>query len=165
LFELRLRHHRVERWLGIRAFPAIAGPYAVTPVHFFDSSLIRHAFFERECSLRSVRRRLRMEERQSRSYRDQDEVSCRCAKKETNQGAQVKEGISGNRFLLHCKWVMRGAPRSWMPDRCQCFSFISGFFCLSCSESHAGVNEIGYAGDTSAATVTGIADPGYHAHL
>jgi hypothetical protein len=26
-------------------------------------------------------------------------------------------------------------------------------------------NEIGYAGDTSVATVTGIADPGYNVHL
>ncbi|PYJ66664.1 MAG: hypothetical protein DME78_04100 [Verrucomicrobia bacterium] len=84
LFQLCLRHHRIERWLGIRALPAIAGPDTVTPVHVFDCALIRHTFFEGKSRSRGIRRRLGMEERQSRSNRDQNETSCRCAKEETN---------------------------------------------------------------------------------
>jgi hypothetical protein len=43
-FDLRLRHHGVERWLGIRS---LFGPDAMTPVNFFDCSLIRYAFCKR----------------------------------------------------------------------------------------------------------------------
>ena len=45
LFHLRLRHHRIERWLGIGS---LFGPDAVTPVNFLDRSLISYAFCERE---------------------------------------------------------------------------------------------------------------------
>src|SRR4029450_561236 len=88
----------------------------VSSVNFFDSSLLRDAFFECERPLRSGRRRLRTKERQSRSNRDQNEASCHCAKKETEQSAQIKEGGLASGFLLHCRSAMWGAPRSWMPD-------------------------------------------------
>jgi hypothetical protein len=39
LFQLRFRHHRIERWLGIGA---LFGPDAVTPVNILDGSLIFH---------------------------------------------------------------------------------------------------------------------------
>ena len=41
LFELRLRHHCIERWLGIRA---VFRPDAVIPVNLLDRSLISYAF-------------------------------------------------------------------------------------------------------------------------
>ena len=54
-----------------------------------------------------------------------------------------------------------GAPRSWKPSRCQLFSFFSGFFsALATVAAARATNEIGYAGDTSAATVTVITDSG-----
>jgi hypothetical protein len=54
LFELRFRHYRIQRWLGIGA---IFWPDPVTPVNFFDRSLICDALGEcersfRNCSLR-----------------------------------------------------------------------------------------------------------------
>jgi len=54
---------------------------------------------------------------------------------------------------------MWGAPRSWVRDTCQCFSFFPGFSALAVVAALA-TNEIGYAGDTSAATVTLITYPG-----
>jgi hypothetical protein len=47
VFQLRLRHHRIERWLAIRA---IFWPDPVTPVNFFNRSLICDALLKRECS-------------------------------------------------------------------------------------------------------------------
>jgi hypothetical protein len=58
---------------------------------------------------------------------------------------------------------MWGVPRSWMPGRCQHFSFISEFSALAIVAAKLEMNEIGYAGDTPAATVSGITDPGYQA--
>ena len=51
LLDLRLRHHGVERWLGIRALPAAAGPDAMTPVNLFDSPLIRDTLGEAQASV------------------------------------------------------------------------------------------------------------------
>jgi hypothetical protein len=51
LFELRLRDHRIQRRLGIRVLPAIAGPDTVTPVNVLDRSLISDAFRERQSPL------------------------------------------------------------------------------------------------------------------
>ena len=58
-----------------------------------------------------------------------------------------------------------GRPGSGYAKGCQRFSFISRFFRLSCSGSQLAANEIDYAGDTPAAIVTWITDPGYNAHL
>jgi hypothetical protein len=41
----------------------------------------------------------------------------------------------------------------------------SEFSALTVVAAALATNEIGYAGDTSVATVTGIADPGYNADL
>jgi hypothetical protein len=43
--KLRLRHHCIERRLGIRAF---FRPDTVTPVNAFNCSLMSHAFCERQ---------------------------------------------------------------------------------------------------------------------
>jgi hypothetical protein len=97
-FKLCLRHHRIERQLGIGA---LFWPDAMAPVNFLNGSLIRHAFFERKRSLGSVQRRLRMKERQSRSNRDQNEANCRYAKEEKDCGAQIKEaGLASGSFAL-----------------------------------------------------------------
>ena len=42
LFQLRLRHHRIKGWLGIGA---IFWPDAVTPINFFDRSLISYTLY------------------------------------------------------------------------------------------------------------------------
>jgi hypothetical protein len=42
-----LRHHGIERWLGIRTLPATAGPDAVTPVNILNRSLVGHALCKR----------------------------------------------------------------------------------------------------------------------
>ena len=105
-----------------------------------------------------------MEKRQSRSYWDQNEASCRCAKKKNHQSTRIKKGGFGSGFLLHNKWVV-GAPRSWTRDGCQCFSYCSDYSALAVVRAALAANEIDYAGDTPAAIVTGIADPGYNAHL
>jgi hypothetical protein len=62
LFELRLRHHRIQRRLGIRVLPAIAGPDPVTPVNVLDRSLIGHTLCKGQRSLGPVRRRFGTEE-------------------------------------------------------------------------------------------------------
>jgi hypothetical protein len=70
----------------------------MAPVNVLNSSLIRQEFFERERSLGSVQRRLRMKERQSRSNRDQNEANCRYAKEEKACAGQIKEAGLG-------KWI------------------------------------------------------------
>jgi hypothetical protein len=104
----------------------------VTPVNFLNRSLIRHTFLECEShgrGMRSVRRRLRMEEYQSRPCRDHDEASCGYAKKESDKGAQIKEARAASGFLLHCRWMNFEPPLvAQMPDECQTFSCLSGVF-------------------------------------
>jgi hypothetical protein len=43
VFQLRLRHHRIERWLGLWI---LLRPDSVTPINFFNRSLIGHALGE-----------------------------------------------------------------------------------------------------------------------
>jgi hypothetical protein len=62
LFELRLRDHRVQRWLGIRVLPAAAGPEPVTPVNVLDRSLIGYALYKRQRSFRNLRWRFGAED-------------------------------------------------------------------------------------------------------
>jgi hypothetical protein len=45
------------------------------------------------------------------------------------------------------------------------FHLFPDSFALVIMTAALATNEIGYAGDTPAATVTGITDPGYHAEL
>jgi hypothetical protein len=52
LLQLRLRHHRIERWLGIGA---IFWPDAVTPINFFNRSLISYTLYKRQRSFRNLR--------------------------------------------------------------------------------------------------------------
>jgi hypothetical protein len=59
---------------------------------------------------------------------------------------------------------MWGARRSWVRNGCQCFSYCSDYSALAVAAALA-ANEIDYAGDTPAAIVTGITDPGYNAPL
>jgi hypothetical protein len=59
LFELRLRDHRIQRWLGIGI---VFWPDPVTPVNVLDRSLISDAFRERQSPLENFRGRLRAEE-------------------------------------------------------------------------------------------------------
>src|SRR5205807_30698 len=47
LFQLLLRHHCIERRLGVSI---LFWPDAMTPVNVFDSALIRHAFFKSQRS-------------------------------------------------------------------------------------------------------------------
>ena len=57
LLDLRLRHHGIERWLGIGSLPAVAGPDAVSPVNFFNRSLISYALCKsqsRDCGMRTA---------------------------------------------------------------------------------------------------------------
>src|SRR5258708_38718144 len=96
----------------------------MTTVNFFDGTLIGDALLECEFFSRSVRRRVRM----SRCYRDQNEASCRCAKKKNHQSARIKKAGAGRGFFFHCKWVMWDAPRSEVRDACQSFKTLSGFF-------------------------------------
>jgi hypothetical protein len=51
IFQLRLRHHRIERRLEIGP---LSRPDSVTPVNFLNGSLIIYAFFKREHSLENV---------------------------------------------------------------------------------------------------------------
>ena len=60
---------------------------------------------------------------------------------------------------------MWGAPRSGYAKRCQRFSYCSDYSALAVVAATLAANEIDYAGDTPAAIVTGITDPGYNAHL
>jgi hypothetical protein len=63
-FELRLRHHSIQRWLGIGS---LFGPDAMTPVNVFNRSLISYALYKRQsgsCRMRSFRWRFGMEESQ-----------------------------------------------------------------------------------------------------
>jgi hypothetical protein len=46
-FQLRLRHHRIQRWLGIRAF---FWPDPVTPVNVFDCPLIHDTIRKAQAS-------------------------------------------------------------------------------------------------------------------
>jgi hypothetical protein len=55
LFQLRLRHDRIERWLGIGS---LFRPYPMTPVNFFNSSLVSYALVERQRSLGNLSCRL-----------------------------------------------------------------------------------------------------------
>jgi len=48
LFQLCLRHHRVERWLAIRTLP---WPNPMMPVHFFNCSLVPNAIREAQASV------------------------------------------------------------------------------------------------------------------
>src|SRR5438874_4028016 len=48
-FKVRLRHHRVERWLGAGVR---VGPDPMLPVNVFDRSLIRDAIGEAQASAR-----------------------------------------------------------------------------------------------------------------
>ena len=52
-----------------------------------------------------------------------------------------------------------------MPDRCQYFSYCSDYSALAVVAATLAANEIDYAGDTPAAIVTDITDPGYNAHF
>jgi len=47
-FELCLRHDRIERWFGILA---LLRPEAITPVNFFNRSLMRYALCKGQRSL------------------------------------------------------------------------------------------------------------------
>jgi hypothetical protein len=51
LFQLRLRHHLIERRLGVRT---LLWPDAVTPVNVFDRSLISYALCKPERSVGNV---------------------------------------------------------------------------------------------------------------
>ena len=82
------------------------------------------------------------------------------AKNKTDQSAQVEESRSGSGFLLHCKWVMWGALVAGCPVGVNIFHLFPGFFVVAVVPAALATNEIGYAGDTSAATVTLITDPG-----
>jgi hypothetical protein len=65
-FNLRLRHHRIERWLGIRA---LLGPDPVTPINVLNRSLVSYALGECEsgsCRRGNFRRRFRTQESQQR---------------------------------------------------------------------------------------------------
>jgi hypothetical protein len=67
LFQLRLRHHGIERWLGIVAF---FWPNAMTPVNLLNGSLINDALCKREsgsCRMGTVRRPFRTKESKQRS--------------------------------------------------------------------------------------------------
>jgi hypothetical protein len=64
LFQLRLRHHRIQRWLGIGT---LFWPDTMTPVNFFKRSLINYALSKGQRSLRNFRRRFRTEESQQAS--------------------------------------------------------------------------------------------------
>jgi hypothetical protein len=61
LFQLRLRHHCIERWLGIGT---LFWPDAVTPVNVLDSSLISYALCKRQRSLGNLRWRFDTKEGQ-----------------------------------------------------------------------------------------------------
>jgi hypothetical protein len=99
LFQLCLRHHRIERRLGILS---LLWPDSVTPVHFFDRSLIRHTLFERERSFGSFRGCFRTEGGRQRSSRDQKAASQR-RKKLAPGKLRKPDWASG--FLLHCRWM------------------------------------------------------------
>jgi len=47
LFDLRLRHHRIERWLGIGT---LFWPDPMSPVNIFNRSLVRDALREAQAS-------------------------------------------------------------------------------------------------------------------
>jgi len=66
LFQLRSGDHRVERWLGRRIF---LGPNPMTPIDFFDRSLIRYALCKRQSSLGNPRVCVRTRESGHRSHR------------------------------------------------------------------------------------------------
>ena len=80
-FDLRLRHHGVERWLGIGPFPAIAGPDPMTPINFFNRALISYAICKRQRSLKVPRRRFGLKEIEQCSCEDR---TCRATKKEND---------------------------------------------------------------------------------
>src|SRR5215471_14959950 len=61
VFQLRLTHHCIQGWLGIAA---LLWPNAMTPVNFFNRTLVGYTFSKRECSWRSLRRQFRAKERQ-----------------------------------------------------------------------------------------------------
>jgi hypothetical protein len=67
LSKLRLRHHRIERWLGIGP---LLWPDAVTPVNVFYGALISHAFPEGKRSCGNLCWRFGTEESQQRSSQD-----------------------------------------------------------------------------------------------
>ena len=47
-FDLRLRNHRIKRWLGRTVF---LGPNPMSPIDFFDRSLIRYTLCKCQCSI------------------------------------------------------------------------------------------------------------------
>src|SRR5207249_1447447 len=105
LFKLLLGHHRIERWLGIGTF---FWPEPMTPVDFLDGSLIGHAFFERQCSLRNTRLRFGTEETQQSPG---DNRRCDCAKKQNDQSAQIEKAWLSVFFCVHCGAVYLRWPR------------------------------------------------------
>ena len=50
LFNLRLRHHRIQRWLGTAVG---VWPDSMTPVNVFDCSLVRDTLNEGQGSVRA----------------------------------------------------------------------------------------------------------------
>src|SRR4029079_7973069 len=58
-FQLGPRHHRIERWLWIGT---LFRPDAMTPINFFNGSLISYALCERRRCLRNFRGRFGTEE-------------------------------------------------------------------------------------------------------
>ena len=86
LFELCLRYHLVQRWLGAGVS---VWPDPVTPVNVFNSSLMRYALCKREGPLRSFYWCFGTDKSQQRSVYDRTYRSC--ANKKCDRSAQVEE--------------------------------------------------------------------------
>jgi len=102
-FDLRLRHHGVERWLGTGPFPAITGPDPMTPINFFNCALISYAICKRQsgsCRMRSLRRRFGLKEIEQCSCEDR---TCRATKKENDCNTSSEKSRLSSAFLFHGK--------------------------------------------------------------
>jgi hypothetical protein len=84
LFQLRLRHHCIERWFRLGIFPAVAGPDAMTPVNLFNCPLVSYSLCKRQsrdCGIGGLRFRFRTKRRHHQSSGQQHKQVKRASKK------------------------------------------------------------------------------------
>src|SRR6266481_2731506 len=97
-FELRLRHHRVERRLGIGT---LLWPNPVAPINLFNGSLISYALRNCETPSRNFYMRVGLDKSQKRAAYDR---TCRsCANDDRNRSAQIQESRLRDAFLFHSR--------------------------------------------------------------
>src|SRR6516164_9420061 len=84
LFNLLRRHHRIQRRFRIKT-----GPNPMSPVNFFNSSLISHALRKRELCVRNLGWNFGTEERQQWPGQNQDHVKPASKKIRFTRGANV----------------------------------------------------------------------------